>query len=271
MSYLNTRPVYFGLEVGAVPSEPGWEFVEGTPSILNAMLDKGELDISVISCVEYARNWREYYVLPNLCIGADGDVKSVLFFSKRPLKELSDREVFLTRASLTSKTFIQLLLEELGASPAYREFTLGEEAFLNNRTDAILLIGDEALRRKKGGQYPVCIDLAGYWKGKTGYPFVFALWCARREVVLSHPEEVKMVWERLIESKDYSRERLEEIAEKFHLTVGLTRKECLDYLEGLDFDLRPTFTEGMKLFFHELLGKGVLKEMPQTHFFPPAG
>ena len=266
--YLNTRPVYYGLETGAVDMGEEWIMVEGTPAQLNEMLARGELDVSVVSCVEYARHWRDYFVMPRLCIGADGEVKSVLFFSKRPLEELSHREVWLTRSSLTSKTLVKWIMEEKGVKPLYREFVMGEEVFLNNHTEAILLIGDEALKKRESGVFPYCLDLGAYWKAKTGLPFVFALWCVRREAVEGNPGEVERVWRALLESRDYSARHLDDVARLFHRQAGLSPQQCQDYLAGLDFELTKGHIQGMELFFSLLVKRGLISEMPGLEFFP---
>jgi len=266
--YLNTRPVYYGLETGAVEVGEEWIMVEGTPAQLNEMLARGELDVSVVSCVEYARHWRDYFVMPRLCIGADGEVKSVLLFSKRPLEELSHREVWLTRSSLTSKTLVKWIMEEKGVKPLYREFVMGEEVFLNNHTEAILLIGDEALKKRESGVFPYCLDLGAYWKARTGLPFVFALWCVRREAVEENPGEAERVWRALLESRDYSARHLDDVARLFHRQAGLSPQQCRDYLAGLDFELTKGHVQGMELFFSLLVKRGLIPEMPGLEFFP---
>ena len=269
VSYLNTLPVYYGLEQGAVAKEEGWSFIEGTPSVLNSKLSSGELDISVVSSVEYARHWRDYCILPHLCIGSDGEVKSVLFFSKVPLKELEGKEVWLTKSSLTSKTLVRWIFEEMGVTPLYREFALGEEVFLNAQTQAVLLIGDEALKKRESGAFPYILDLGAYWKEKTGLPFVFALWCVRKTVVQSNPKEVTRVWQALLSSREYSMSRLEEISCLCHNQVGLSQTQCKDYLTGLDFDLTPAHIQGMKLFFSMLKERSLIPQDPPLNFFPP--
>jgi chorismate dehydratase len=266
--YLNTRPVYYGLETGAVAMGEEWIMVEGTPAQLNGMLARGELDVSVVSCVEYARHWRDYYIMPRLCIGADGEVKSVLFFSRRPLEELSGQEVWLTRSSLTSKTLVKWIMEERGVRPIYREFIMGEEVFLNNHTEAILLIGDEALKKRESGVFPYCLDLGSYWKAKTGLPFVFALWSVRREAVERDSREVERVWMALLESRDYSARHLEEVARLFHRQAGLSPDQCREYLAGLDFELTRGHIQGMELFFSLLVDKGLIPGVPRLEFFP---
>lgn len=269
VSYLNTRPVYYGLEQGAVPKEKGWAFIEGTPSVLNSKLSSGELDISVVSSVEYARHWNDYCILPHLCIGSYGEVKSVLFFSKLPLKRLEGKEVWLTKSSLTSKTLVRWIFEEMGVTPLYKEFALGEEVFLNAHTQAVLLIGDEALKKRESGIFPYILDLGSYWKEKTGLPFVFALWCVRSTAAQAKPKEVMRVWQALLSSRAYSMSHLEEISRLCHKQVGLSQTQCMEYLMGLDFDLTPAHIQGMKLFFSMLKEKSLIPENPPLNFFPP--
>ena len=266
--YLNTKPVYYGLEVGAIPKGEGWTFVEDTPSALNAMLRNGELDLSVVSSVEYAQHWRDYYILPNLCIGSNGDVKSVLFFSRRPLEQLSGLEVWLTKSSLTSKTLVKWIMEDKGVTPIYKEFTLGEEIFLNDHTEAILLIGDEALRKRESGVFPHCTDLGAYWQSKTGLPFVFALWCVRREVAQATPGKVAEAWRKLLASRDYSRKKLNDISRICHRQTGLMPRQCRNYLEGLNFNLTAAHINGMNRFFSMLVEKGLIPLMTPLEFFP---
>lgn len=55
--------------------------VQGVPAQLNALLAAGQIDLSPSSSFEYARNWRDYLLLPDLSISASGPVKSVLLFS----------------------------------------------------------------------------------------------------------------------------------------------------------------------------------------------
>ena len=269
VSYLNTRPVYYGLEQGAVAKDERWNLIEGTPSVLNSKLSSGELDISVVSSVEYARHWGEYSILPHLCIGSDGEVKSVLFFSKLPLRELEGQDVWLTKSSLTSKTLVKWILEERGVKPLYKEFALGEEVFLNAQTQAVLLIGDEALKKRESGLFPYVLDLGAYWKAKTGLPFVFALWCVRRSVAHSNPQEVIRVWRALLSSREYSMSRLKEISHLCHQQVNLSQDQCMGYLKGLDFDLTPSHIQGMERFFSLLIEKALIPQKPPLNFFPP--
>ena len=96
------------------------ELVTGTASELNDLLAAGELDVSVVSAVEYARNAAAYHLLPDLAISCDGPVHSVALFSRRPVAELTDHTVLLSASSRTSVLLLQLLLRhQWGVDPRY--------------------------------------------------------------------------------------------------------------------------------------------------------
>src|SRR5690349_24734858 len=100
IAYVNCFPVYGAIDRELVKIDA--ELVTGTPSELNDLLAAGELDLSVVSAVEYARNARDYVLLPSLAISCDGPVRSVALFSRRPVGQLDERTVLLTASSRTA-------------------------------------------------------------------------------------------------------------------------------------------------------------------------
>ena len=78
--WINCYPVYGAIDRGLVKMPA--EMVTGTASELNDLLAAGELQVSVVSAVEYARNAAAYNLLPDLAITCDGPVHSVALFAK---------------------------------------------------------------------------------------------------------------------------------------------------------------------------------------------
>src|SRR5205809_2251595 len=111
IGYINCYPVYGAIDRGLVPLAA--ELVTGTPSELNDLLAAGELDVSVVSAVEYARNARDYVLLPDLAISCDGPVRSVALVSRRPVLQLADRTVLLTASSRTAVGLLELLRRDV--------------------------------------------------------------------------------------------------------------------------------------------------------------
>ena len=105
--YINCYPVYGAIDRGIVTLDG--TLVDGVPSALNAQMAAGQLDVSVVSAVEYARDSHRYLLLPDLAISCDGPVHSVMLFSHRPAAELSGRRVIVSRSSMTSVALLTVV------------------------------------------------------------------------------------------------------------------------------------------------------------------
>src|SRR5438046_10625277 len=111
IGYINCAPVYGAIDRGIVRAPA--ELVTGTPAELNDLLVAGELDVSVISAVEYARHARDLVLLPDIAISCDGPVRSVALFSRRPVGQLDGRTVLLTASSRTAAALLELLCRDV--------------------------------------------------------------------------------------------------------------------------------------------------------------
>src|SRR5213592_2228044 len=145
--YVNCYPVYGAIDRGIVRLDA--ELVDGVPTDLNRRMAAGELDISVVSAVEYARDADRYLLLPDLAISCDGPVRSVMLFAKRPASELRGRRVLVSRSSMTSVALLELLFEHVWDAkptfiPADAELT-DITRFGADEHEARLVIGDAAL------------------------------------------------------------------------------------------------------------------------------
>ncbi|MDE2180136.1 MAG: menaquinone biosynthesis protein [candidate division NC10 bacterium] len=264
VAYINCEPVYYGIEQGAVPA--ACRIVDGTPAELNDMLQAGDLDLSVISAIEYARHADRYLILPDLAIGSDGPAESVLFLSRVKPSDLDGKPVYLSRDSLTSVFLVKLLLAKVfGVRPRFLPAKIERIDSLPEDVAGVLMIGDPALRARD--QLPFTFDLGQGWKELTGLPFVFAVWAVRRDFYRDHPEETHQLHRALLSSKRYSLARLDEICLTVCRRVGLNRDACATYLkERLSFDLTPRHLEGLRLFFTLLEAEGELASTPPLEF-----
>src|SRR5690349_907930 len=175
--WINCYPIYGAIDRGLVPVPA--ELVSGTASELNDLLAAGELDVSVVSAVEYARDAAAYHLLPDLAISCDGPVRSVMLFSRRPVEELQDATVLRTTSSRTSVLLLELLCRHRWrVAPRWagvRAEPGDLDALAQFPHDAVLVIGDAALLLDVRAQYPYQVDLGAAWREWTGLPFVFAV------------------------------------------------------------------------------------------------
>jgi chorismate dehydratase len=230
------------------------------------MLRVGELDLSVISTIEYARHPDRYVLLPELAIASDGPVESVLFLSRIPPSELDGEPVLLSKDSLTSIFLVKILLKRLfGVMPRYLYADGPPAGRLPEEIAGVLMIGDPALIAR--GLLPHTLDLGQAWKDLTRLPFVFAVWAVRRDFYRDHPSETLGLHAALLRSKHYSLARLDDISESVYRRVGLTRQACTTYLkERLSFELSPRHVEGLSRFLSMLDAEGELVAAPPLEF-----
>jgi chorismate dehydratase len=253
--WINCYPVYGAIDRGLVPVSA--ELVSGTASELNDLLAAGELDVSVVSAVEYARNAAAYHLLPDLAITCDGPVRSVLLFSRRPVTELDARTVLLTASSRTSVLLLELLCRHRwGVEPGFataRAEGVDLDALAGLPHDAVLVIGDAALLLSARHGYPHVVDLGAEWKRWTGLPFVFAVWAARRD---ADQAAARRLHERLLESRAWGLAHLDALAKDAAARTGVAEPACREYLGDLDYALSYRHLAGLTDFFRRLAQDG---------------
>lgn len=261
--YINCFPVYGAIDRGIVALDG--ELVDGIPTSLNRLMSNGQLDVSVVSAVEYARDASRYLLLPDLGITSDGPVRSVMLFSRQDPTTLGGKRVIVSRSSMTSVALLELLFEHLWrCAPS---FVPGDaemvdlERFAEEPHDARLVIGDAALRMaddaSRGGvwaeRYPFCIDLGASWKEWTGLPFVFAVWVAQRT---ASARDALSVHASLLASRDWGLEHLDQLSAQASLASGVPREACAEYFAGLDYRLSYPHLAGLTEFFRRLVKAG---------------
>jgi chorismate dehydratase len=268
--YINCYPVYGAIDRGRVALDA--ELVDGVPTDLNRRMAAGELDISVVSAVEYARESERYLLLPDLAISCDGPVRSVMLFSRRPASDLTSRKVIVSRSSMTSVALLELLFE--GVWHSSPRFVPGDaeisDVVVGSPPDAEarLVIGDAALvlGSNHRERYPYAYDLGQAWKDWTGQPFVFAVWVAQRSTDV---KEALVAHAGLIASRNWGLDHLPELAEQAHEATGVQLSVCAEYLSGLDYGLSYPHLAGLTEFYRRLVERGRIPNGTLT-FLPAA-
>jgi chorismate dehydratase len=250
ISYINCYPVYGAIDRGVVRVPA--ELVTGTPAELNDLLVAGELDVSVISAIEYARHARDLVLLPDIAISSDGPVKSVILYSRQKVERLDGGTVLVSAASRTSVALLELLCRHVWKVEPHYAQARAEASDLDNLAslphDAVLVIGDPALLLGERGAYPHAYDLGLAWKEWTGLPFVFAVWAARRG---ADSARVREIHEALLESRAWGLAHIEELAPSAALKT---------YLSGLDYAFSYKHLAGLTDFFRRLAADGMVPD-----------
>jgi len=257
IGYINCYPVYGAIDRGAVRMPA--ELVTGTPAELNELLVAGELDVSVVSAIEYARHAKDLILLPNLAISCDGAAQSVALFSKVPVSQLDGATVLVTASSRTPVALLELLCRDLWRVRPQFAQARAEASDLDSLAglphEAVLVIGDPALLLAARGTYAHRVDLGEAWKHWTGLPFVFAVWAARRR---ADGERVRAIHQALLDARAWGLAHLDLLAETAAAATGVPVAECRTYFAGLDYAFSETHLAGLSDFFRRLAARGIV-------------
>ena len=255
VNYINVAPIYEIWKEQILPAD--WQVIEGHPSQLNILLAKDQIDMGFVSSYAYAAQPERYQILADLSISATGPVGSVFLFSKVAPETLDDHLIRLTGYSDTSVRLVKIILEEFyRVRPRYE---IGEVCGAGVRLDgvsAVLAIGDDALRLRTGGQYPIQLDLGEAWHERTGLPFVFSV-CVVREAFLSEqPESAHAIRKTLVDCRQQGAVRMAEICDRVARRIPMDCETCSAYLMGIQHDLSPVKCQALERFFQYLIDRG---------------
>lgn len=268
IGFLNVLPIYYPLESGII-NHP-FAIVSGTPAHLNELMAKGDLDLSVVSSIEYARYPERYSILPDLSISCCGAVRSVVLFSQVPVSGLNGKTVTVTNNSATSVFLLKILfLEHLGIKADLRPGSFDEAFSEGSLPLAFLAIGDEALRLSARDVYPHRLDLGEAWHSWTGRPFVFALWVMQKKSAEKWNGSIENIIKILVSAKDWGRAHLEHVCAVAARKGVLGADELKVYYRGLGFDLRQIEQKGLRLFYRFLRDMGEIPKVPELEILAP--
>lgn len=254
VSYLNTKPLIRHLSELA----PRIDLVLEVPSRLARDLAEGRLDVGLIPSIEYFRA-PGYSIVPGVSISSFGPVLSVKLCSRTPFEEI--QSVALDEGSRTSIALMRILLARLfGVSPATEPFPLGGDLD-KTKTDAILLIGDRAMKVAEG-EFPFTLDLGYEWSRWTGLPFVFAFWCVRDGIEL--PDDVLKAF---VRAKELGRRDIPAIVAAEAARLGIDETRCRFYLESvIRHDLGVREIAGLERFRELAIEHGLAPQGAQCVF-----
>jgi chorismate dehydratase len=261
ITYSNCFPVHARLVDGPRPGDP--VLIEGVPSRLNALLERGGLDVAPSSSIEFARHAERYRLLPDLVIGSRGPVRSILLLGDRPVAELDGRAVGLPTASATSVVLLRILLRTRWAvRPRFFWFDQAREDPIRAGAAAALFIGDVALRPDLHPALPLRLDLGAEWWEETGLPFAFAVWQAAG----GSDAALRDLHLRLLESRRYGLEHSTALAARYADRFGFPAATLDGYWRDLSYELDAPMLEGLTTFYRLAAELGEIERAPELRW-----
>lgn len=175
VSYLNTIPFVYGLKQSRLANNIDLHL--DYPALCAEKLINDEVDLALVPVVVIP-DLKEYHIISNYCIGANGAVDTVCLYSDVPIRQVTS--IFLDYQSKTSVALLKILLKEYwDLNPEISNGELGFEKQIRG-DNAGLVIGDRAF--ELNNRYKYIYDLSAIWKEMTGLPFVFAAWIANKKM-----------------------------------------------------------------------------------------
>ena len=231
--YLNSAPFFRQLTLGE-----RFEFVDCTPRMLGQRAAAGEIMAGLLPLVDYFRLEDQFERLGPFGIAVRGRARSVLLFSRRPLRQLEGSTIRVTEETSTTAVLLRLLLEQ-----RYHVLPSAYVRGQGTEDDALLLIGDEALQaHQRHTQYPYEVDLAFEWWLWQHLPCVFAIWAIRKD---ASAEDKKHLEAALSKSLGVGTREFDAIAHERAADLGLPAESLKTYLSSFIYRLSRPEEEGI--------------------------
>lgn len=243
--YVNVAPIETAFDHGVLARDV--EVVRGVPTALNAALLAGEIDVAAISAAHYLRHRDRFATLGDLCIAADGPVRSVVFVSPLSPELLAAPSIALTRDSASGRALLETILRRYPhVQPRYE---VVDDALAQARAlRPTLLIGDDALQAREELAPAHVFDLAEAWRAWTGLPFVFAVWSVRRELVERRPDDVAALTATLEAARAWGAAHREAVIDAAFVQRPFARTLYDDYFTCLSYTLSDRARRGIDHF-----------------------
>lgn len=263
LSFLNTRPLTYGLEAGDAGEGAPFELIYDVPSACADALAAGRIDAGLIPVIEYACRPGDC-IVPDVAIGAVGEVLTVRLFFRGDLADV--RRIAADTSSRTSVALLRILLKtKYGIVPEIVPAPPDLDAMLHC-ADAALLIGDPVLPLVEGSvddSQRHSLDLGQQWYELTGLPFVFAFWSGAEDALTS----AQIL--RLQQARRAGEDHISEIATAFQRERAGSAELYETYLrEHICYDLGDQQLAGLREFYRLSFEQGIIPAIPQLRCYP---
>lgn len=264
INYANCTPIFTAMHE-LFPSG-GYQFVSGVPAKLNSMLASGDIDLCPSSSIAFSMMPDKLLIMPELSISSFGPVQSVLLFSRKSIETLDGCKVLLSAESATSVNLLKILLQKRYAVGCTFQSTPITSLEALNSSDALLLIGDAALKAAQTVNDIYVYDLGELWFDWTGTPFVFALWLVSREAFQRNAEELLTISNRFVTAKQHAMANLDKIADQAQERLWMGRDRLWEYWKVLSYDLSDQHIAGLNLFYQYAAELDLISAAPELKF-----
>ena len=169
------------------------------------------------------------------------------------VSDLKGKTIGIIDDTATSVMLLKVLLEKRYRVKAlFKRMNSGVNNY--EEFDAVLLIGDEALRSRKSGLagFEIVYDLATEWYEWKNLPFVFAVWAVQKSMPAEQKDELRDIIQQSLASAEAN---FAAVGQSQAKRINLTTGESVEYLEGFNFRVGERERAAIELF------QGLLQEI----------
>ncbi len=229
-TYLNSAPLIWSFLHGSKRGTV--DFIDAVPARCAQLLSQNEVDAALIPVIEYQRI-PDGALVPNVCVGSQKEVLSVVLVSKNTQLE-NIRSVALDESSRTSATLVKVIFREfLEREPEWTTRSPNLDEMLD-RNDAALIIGDPGMTFPRTGLK--VWDMATLWRNYTGFGFVFAMWMVHEAIDVDFAG-----------ARDEGVTRIEEIIDAYKDRIPMDLRRYLT--ENIVYRIDESMQRGLQLYF----------------------
>lgn len=217
---MHCEPFYFDME------RRGIELYEMVPSAVASAAQEGEIDAGLAPLVDCFRLEDRFQPVSGFCVASTEWAGSVFLYSTKPIEELDGARIGITDEDSTAPKLLQVLLN--------LKHRVQPEAYVSLRepNDAFLLVGNRALRQRRGARgFPHKYDLGQEWNVWTGLPFVFSRWIVRKDL---DSKDIALLEDTLYVGLEDGVDSLYHLNEPREDLLMLP-KDIVDYIQGLRY------------------------------------
>jgi aminodeoxyfutalosine synthase len=224
MPYLNSLPFY-----NAFPQYSNdIKLAPLAPRVFGQLAEQGSVAAGPMSLRDFV-NLSDDFERLDYGVAVKGKANSVLLFSKYDWKELAGKKIAITSETSTSVELLRILLEKRFGIIDYSFDRTNMSHKTYSTYDAVLLIGDAALKAAHSGGisgFDKVFDLAEEWCSWKQMPFVFATWAIRKGTGEAAKNDIIASLERSLAHADYGA-----LGRIHGATLGMTEGNVRDYLK----------------------------------------
>jgi chorismate dehydratase len=217
----------------------GVQVVDLPPGGLASALTDGDIEAGPTPVPDWFQLEDRFHPVAGFCVSASHRAGSSLLYSQKPIEELDGAAIGAAGEDAASVQLLRVLLAlKYGLTP-------GEIVTPKDSPDALLLTGNNALRRRRGVRgFSHRYDLGAEWNQWTELPFVFSRWIARNDL---DPKDLALLQDTLYVGLEDGVDGLYHLSEPRDDLLMLA-KDIMAHIQGIRYFVGVSEQKSIDLF-----------------------